>query len=87
MKKILQFLLLVLTCAIAAHSFGALTSQSLQYDDLNRLTGVDYGNGIAIQYNYDEAGNINPVTGAFTYTPNLNKVGADSFIFRVSERK
>lgn len=143
MKKILQFLLLVLTCSIAAHSFGALTSQSLQYDDLNRLIGVDYGNGIAIQYNYDEAGNItlvtaqgntppqavdstvvtnedtpvsatlsgsdadndpltfsivtngtigsavitNPATGAFTYTPNLNKVGADSFIFRVSDGK
>lgn len=35
--------MLVLTCSIAAHSFGALTSQSLQYDDLNRLIGVDYG--------------------------------------------
>lgn len=143
MKKILQFLLLVLTCSIAAHSFGALTSQTLQYDDLNRLIGVDYGNGIAIHYNYDEAGNItlvtaqgnhppvaqdgtistnedtpvsailsgsdadgdpltfsivtngtigsavitNPATGAFTYTPNLNKVGADSFTFRVSDGK
>jgi YD repeat-containing protein len=62
MKKILQFLLLVLICSIAAHSFGALTSQSLQYDDLNRLIGVDYGNGIAIQYNYDEAGNVTLVT-------------------------
>ncbi|MEW6500456.1 MAG: Ig-like domain-containing protein, partial [Thermodesulfobacteriota bacterium] len=105
------------------------------YDDLNRLVGVDYGNGVAIQYLYDEAGNVttvnawgntppvaqnstittsedtpasatlsatdadnnpltftivtngtlgsavvtNPATGAFTYTPNLDKEGTDFF--------
>ena len=58
MKKLLQFLSLILACSFAAHSFGASSSQTLQYDDLNRLIGVDYGNGIAIQYSYDEIGNI-----------------------------
>jgi YD repeat-containing protein len=68
MKKLLQFLSLMLACSFAAYSFGALTSQTLQYDDLNRLVGVDYGNGIAIQYLYDEAGNVTTVN-AWGNTP------------------
>ena len=34
-----------------------LTGQSYTYDDLNRLTQVDYGSGVIINYSYDALGN------------------------------
>ena len=35
----------------------ALYSQVMSYDDLNRLTKADYGNGYVINYEYDKLGN------------------------------
>jgi|GEM_PF-5931173 len=35
----------------------SLSAQSYTYDDLNRLTEVDYGSGVTINYTYDNLGN------------------------------
>ena len=39
---------------------------SIQYDSLNRLTNVEYGNGTVINYTYDAAGNRLTYSGAVT---------------------
>ena len=49
MKYILN-IILILSCCI-------VFSQTYTYDDLNRLTEVDYGNGTKIEYTYDLLGN------------------------------
>lgn len=50
MKK---FLLLI----ISVFYVFCLTAQTFTYDDLNRLTKADYGNGYSISYQYDKLGN------------------------------
>jgi YD repeat-containing protein len=42
-------------CFIATNTVAA--GISYNYDSLNRLTNVDYGNGSVISYTYDAAGN------------------------------
>ena len=42
-------------CLVASVSFGQSTKYT--YDDLNRLTKVEYSNGTVIEYIYDEVGN------------------------------
>lgn len=49
---------LLLFCFIISPVAQAVT---YTYDNLNRLTTVDYGNGYIIQYTYDAAGNITSV--------------------------
>ena len=39
-------------------SGGCLAAITHTYDNLNRLTSVDYGNGTSITYQYDAAGNL-----------------------------
>jgi YD repeat-containing protein len=62
---------------------------SYTYDNLNRLTQVDYGNGLTEQYTYDAAGNrltrvvansINPVA----YTLSFIKTGTGSGFVSIS---
>ena len=53
----------ILTCLILTTLFFSLAKGTsaatiaYTYDNLNRLTKVDYGNGIAEEYTYDSAGN------------------------------
>ena len=57
MKKYLYLLagsLLLVGTVVAA---GYSNDISYTYDQLNRLTGVTYGDGTTIQYSYDELGN------------------------------
>jgi YD repeat-containing protein len=56
-KRSIQFTVLVLLCAVLLplQSYGATISY--QYDRLNRLTSVTYGDGTRIAYVYDGAGN------------------------------
>lgn len=41
----------------AAMTASAQTSVTYTYDDLNRLTGVHYSNGVTVTYAYDALGN------------------------------
>lgn len=80
MKNILILLFLFFT-------FVGVQAQSINYtyDNLNRLTQVDYGNGTVIEYCYDELGNqschiISGVIHQADLTPNnvsssLNSIG------------
>jgi YD repeat-containing protein len=87
-NKILSIIFsLWLSSALATSAFG-LTS-SYTYDNLNRLTQVDYGNGLTEQYTYDAAGNrlsrvvansSNPVT----YTLSFIKTGTGGGFVSIS---
>jgi YD repeat-containing protein len=50
--NIAALLLMLAFCSLASAATVTYT-----YDNLNRLTGVDYGNGSTEQYSYDAAGN------------------------------
>jgi YD repeat-containing protein len=64
------------------------------YDELNRLTRVDYDNGSVVEYTYDKAGNITlqkntPAASLPTVTitatdPNASETGPDTGTFTVS---
>ena len=80
----------ILLCALLASSSSIIARiVNYQYDGLNRLTNVDYGNGSVISYTYDPAGNrltysavtnyvatVPPATGVADVT---NTVFADDF--------
>ena len=53
--KLLYLLIAVGTLLVDSPSYAAT---SYSYDSLNRLTGVDYGNGTTVSYSYDAAGNM-----------------------------
>jgi YD repeat-containing protein len=54
-KSLLKSVLLVV--AFFCLALEKLLAANYSYDSLNRLTNVDYGNGSAISYSYDSAGN------------------------------
>jgi YD repeat-containing protein len=47
----------VYTFVISVTGEPVITDVTYTYDDLNRLTGADYGDGSHIGYSYDSAGN------------------------------
>ena len=51
----LPMIIVVCFLVIGAKSYAATITYT--YDNLNRLTGIDYGNGAAITYTYAAAGN------------------------------
>ena len=53
MKRIINILVIVFATVVAS----AQTSVSYTYDDLNRLTEVNYSNGVKVKYTYDALGN------------------------------
>lgn len=55
MKTVLIFSLSLLQIILCTPCLAE--SVTYTYDDLNRLTKADYGNGTAISYTYDEVGN------------------------------
>lgn len=55
MKTILIFYLSLLQIILCTPCLAE--SVNYTYDDLNRLTRAEYGNGTAISYSYDEVGN------------------------------
>lgn len=55
---------------------GNLTASDLEGDTLTYSVVVNGGKGSVV---------INPTTGAFTYTPNLNATGSDIFTFKVND--
>jgi YD repeat-containing protein len=65
-----------LICPIFLVLFAAtVEAVTFNYDSLNRLTNVDYGNGSAISYTYDAAGNRLTYSGAVandTIAPNIS---------------
>ena len=58
----LLWVLLLMVSALGVSGATVLYS----YDSLNRLMGVDYGNGAVINYTYDAAGNPLTYSGAVT---------------------
>lgn len=77
MQLRLQIIRAIIICIVIASYCPNVLADSLihTYDDLNRLTRVEYGNGVTIDYIYDEVGNRTvktmkgpPVVG-FTATP------------------
>ena len=48
-------------CAVMFLFASWVSAITYQYDELNRLKKVDYGNGASIIYEYDAAGNITAV--------------------------
>ncbi|MEM6964341.1 MAG: PKD domain-containing protein, partial [Bacteroidota bacterium] len=62
----MRYIFLIVCFLIGVNGFSQSTYNCI-YDDLNRLTEVQYGNGTTIQYQYDKVGNriskiINGVT-------------------------
>jgi YD repeat-containing protein len=49
----------LIACFVSIFFCMNITAQTIhyQYDDLNRLTAVNYGDSLIIQYGYDELGN------------------------------
>ncbi|HEY6872712.1 MAG TPA: hypothetical protein VI298_08310 [Geobacteraceae bacterium] len=63
-----RLVILIVICLLLAPVYSAM-AVSYQYDDLNRLERVDYDNGTAIIYTYDEVGNRQQtVVSVPTYT-------------------
>ena len=81
------WLLALMVIIVAASGPFAAQAATYQYDDMNRLTRVDYGNGNIIQYTYDVAGNrlSEVITGTavpdtlaiLAVSPTSNQVPAD----------
>ncbi len=58
-KYFLVIALSVLAITVATFSSAAVTHTiSYIYDNLDRITAINYGDGISISYSYDDAGNI-----------------------------
>ena len=55
--------------------FAAITQS---YDNLSRLTSVDYGNGTSITYQYDAAGNITQVKTVGSTVPTCTAINGSS---------
>lgn len=55
MKNIEYYILILLFMSF--HTCVSTKSQSYQYDNMNRVTSVNYGNGVVINYTYDNIGN------------------------------
>lgn len=73
MKKIISLILLLFSAFFFnSNSIAAVTDIIYQYDDLNRLTNIDYGNGVTVQYNYDEVGNFTTVVAQGNNPPVAN---------------
>ncbi len=49
---------LMLCCFTSLQAFAAQTTNTYTYDDLNRLDTFEQSDGSAIEYDYDEVGNI-----------------------------
>jgi uncharacterized protein (TIGR02145 family) len=64
MKKIIS----IIVITFGFFQFTQAQSVTHQYDELNRLTQADYGNGTIIQYQYDKLGNRTQyvITGSAT---------------------
>lgn len=62
-----RFAALAMACLL---SLGAAAATQYTYDELNRLTKVQYDDGRSIAYRYDAAGNL--LAQARTGTPDLN---------------
>lgn len=73
MKRKLKALVLITALVVMLVTSNALSALAgtvaYTYDDLNRLTKVQYQNGSAIFYEYDAAGNITSIQqqGSVTY--------------------
>lgn len=54
-----KLLLVIITCAMVQYlpSTSFASNVTYTYDNLNRITKVDYGNGTVASYTYDNAGN------------------------------
>lgn len=78
MKKhtflMVAFLCLIFGIVVTAHA------ATYTYDDLNRLTSVDYENGQTITYTYDAGGNLLSVTIAAAPVTIYGDVNGDSRI-------
>lgn len=73
MKKYLLIIIL-LTQIVTINLIGQATSiYTYIYDDLNRLTEVQYGNGTTIQYEYDQVGHrtLRLINGTNVQQPDL----------------
>ena len=64
MKKIITIAIL---CLLALGAFAQSTN-TFEYDNLNRLTKVTYANGAVVQYQYDNVGNRISKTVSGVYT-------------------
>ena len=76
--RILQVLLFFVVFFVPFHGSG--TTISYQYDRLNRLTSVTYGQGIRITYAYDAAGNRLSRTVAGVVIPVKGNIDGDDSI-------
>lgn len=54
-NKLSAFAILFFFWLISAPAFAA--SEQYTYDNLNRITSVEYDNGMVIEYTYDDVGN------------------------------
>ena len=54
----------IITLCLMALSGMAQSTNTYEYDNLNRLTKVTYANGAVVQYTYDELGNRHTKTVA-----------------------
>ena len=57
MKHALPVILTIMALIYASAFASYAQSVTYSYDDLNRLTRIDYGNGTVIDYTYDDVGN------------------------------
>lgn len=58
-RQKVKSLILLMVCAFILTSIISSFAETMRYiyDDLNCLIQVDYGNGTAVEYSYDEVGN------------------------------
>ena len=64
MNKNIKFILSLLFCILLFNQYAFATTYT--YDNLHRLTKVEYSDGRWIKYSYDDAGNIKTVTTSIT---------------------
>ena len=57
LKTLIRVSIILLTLLMAAFPFVFAETITYTYDNLNRVTKADYGNGKTITYTYDTAGN------------------------------
>jgi hypothetical protein len=79
-RKNKGLLLLALTLLIFIPSIASFAETLIyNYDDLNRLKWVQYGDGTMIEYSYDEIGNrVDVISSACRLLADLNMDGAVS---------